>query len=150
LKNFCSCCTEGAVQDDVQVFYFDRAPYAEGCNLAPFPCCCFCGMGKPKLEIIDHGWMCCCIKLDPCCMGKRVALMPYETFPPPCCCCSNRTSACDNCFGLCGPPTGNPKVHLPFYPQPMEPAQFVKAAQLAMGSVHVNTTVPESVSMQRT
>jgi hypothetical protein len=86
----------------------------------------------PKLEVVDLGCMCCCMKVDPCCHGKRVVLMPFEKMPPPCCCCSNRVGACNNCFGLCGPVTGNPKIYGGFGPQPKDKAAFVAAANAMM------------------
>ena len=83
------------------------------------------------------GIMCCCMKCDPCCLGKRVVLMPFETLPPPWCCCSNRITQWDNCFNLCGSPVGNPKIFVWFAPQPKDANRFVKAAQTAvLGGVH--------------
>eukprot|EP00966_Prymnesium_polylepis_P250714 5797338-Prymnesium_polylepis.1 len=33
---------------------------------------CMClAKGIPKLEVVDMGIMCCCMKCDPCCLGKR-------------------------------------------------------------------------------
>ena len=43
-----------------------------------------------------------------------------------CVCCSQ------NCFGLCGPPVGNPKLFGRFSPQPHDAQSFVNAAQAAM------------------
>jgi len=98
------------------------------------PFCCLMYHGSPKLEVLDNGYMCCCVKIDPCCLGKQAVLMPFEAMPPPCCCCSNRTSNCDNCFGFCGPPTGNPKIHYSFSPQPKNADAFVEAAKKAITS----------------
>lgn len=79
--------------------------------------------------------MFCGVKIDPCCCGKAVVIMPFEMMPPPCCCCSNRVSGCDNCCGLCGPVTGNPKIYGLFSPQPKNADAFVQAAKMAMASV---------------
>ncbi len=124
----CGCCT---FPDFVTVNYFDRAPYAESCKMAPIPFCCFCTTEQPKLEIIEPGCMICCVKVN-LCGDTQVILMPFENFPFPCCCCSNRVNACDNCFGLCGPITGNPKTFLSFFPQPTDPVGFVKVSQAVM------------------
>ena len=59
---------------------------------------------------------------------------PFENFPIPCCCCVNRTGPCDNCFNLCGPVIGNPKVFSPFFLQPTNPETFVAIAQLLMNN----------------
>ena len=125
-----TCCC--AIQDNISVEYYDRKPYKEACKLAPFPWCCLCYKDIPKVEVLDNGYMCCCVKIDLCCLGKQAVIMPFEKLPPPCCCCSNRTSPCDNCFGLCGPPTGNPKIFSPFSPQPKDAVAFVAAIQQAM------------------
>lgn len=149
IKSCCTCCGVEA-QDNVSVMYYDRDPLAEDCKVAPFPWCCCCYTDVPKIEVLDNGCMCCCIKIDPCCLEKQAVIMPFEKMPPPCCCCSNRTSDCDNCFGLCGPPTGNPKVHLPFSPQPKDAVAFVAATQLAMNTVRTLAKgAPDSAEMER-
>ena len=132
LKNLFTCCCK--VQDNVRVEYFDRPPYARECNCAPIPWCCCIYFDQPKLEIIDLGCMCCCVKIDPCMCGKRVVLMPFENFPPPCCCCSNRIGPCDNCCGLYGQVTGNPKIFDRFSPQPKNAEAFVFAFKQALFS----------------
>jgi hypothetical protein len=149
LKACCTCCWEA--QDNIGVYYFDRSPLADTCNIAQFcVCCCIPYSGSPKIEVLDHGYMCCFIKIDPCCKGKEVVLMPFETMPPPCCCSSNRTSGCDNCFGLCGPPQGNPKIFSPFSPQPKDPVAFVAAVQLAMSTAKAtNKGAPDVAEMER-
>ena len=88
LDNFCKpiCCC-WSFDDNVKVNYFDRDPYAiQGC-------CC---PAVPKLEILDPGYMLCCMKLDcECIFGpKQVVIMPFES-----CCmglCANRTNCCHN------------------------------------------------------
>ena len=130
VKACCTCCW--GPQDDIKVYYFDRSPLADTCNIACCAyCCCIPYRGSPKIETIDNSCMCCCMKIDPCCRGKEVVIMPFEQMPPPCCCCSNRTGCCDNCCGFCGPPTGNPKIFDPFSPQPKDPSTFVAAVQQA-------------------
>ena len=119
----CGCCI---TPDYVCVRYFDRAPYTDSCRMLSFPFCFIYSKELPKLEIIEPGCMMCCVKVN-CCGDKRVILMPFENLPFPCCWCSNRVNGCDNCFGLCGPITGNPKVYLPFFPQPTDPVGFVKS-----------------------
>ena len=134
IKNCCTCCCFSQA-DDVGVEYSDRAPYAKHCKPSPFPCCCFLNCAQPKLEVIDLGFMCCCIKCNTCCCcceSKRVVIMPFETFPFPCCCCSNRVNRCDNWCGCCGPVTGNPKVYGLFAPQPKDAEAFVAASQQLM------------------
>ena len=134
IKNCCTCCCFSQA-DDVGVKYSDRAPYAKHCKPSPFPCCCFLNCAQPKLEVIDLGFMCCCIKCNTCCCcceSKRVVIMPFETFPFPCCCCSNRVNRCDNWCGCCGPVTGNPKVYGLFGPQPKDAEAFVAASQQLM------------------
>ena len=101
--------------------------------------------GQPKLEVVDLGCMCCCMKIDPCCCGQKVVYMPSEQMPFPCCCSPNRVGMCDNCCGCCGPVTGNPKIFSVFSPQPKDATGFVNAAQAAMrrgGS-------PESMQIER-
>jgi len=132
LTNLCTCCCK--VQDNVRVEYFDRPPYARECNCAPVPWCCCIYFDQPKLEVIDLGCMCCCVKIDPCMCGRRVVLMPFENFPPPCCCCSNRVGPCDNCCGLYGRVTGNPKIFGRFAPQPKNAEAFVFAFKQALFS----------------
>ena len=51
--------------------------------------------------------------------------MPYEKASFPCCCCVNRVNWNENCFGLCRPPTGNPKVYTMLAMQPKDPWAFV-------------------------
>ena len=134
IKNCCTCCCFSQA-DDVWVTYSDRAPYAKHCKPSPFPCCCFLNCAQPKLEVIDLGFMCCCIKCNTCCCcceSKRVVIMPFEKFPFPCCCCSNRVSRCDNWCGCCGPVTGNPKIYGLFAPQPKDAEAFVAASQQLM------------------
>jgi hypothetical protein len=117
--------------DWVTVNYFDRPPYSKECKPGPFPFCCFCTAEQPKLEIYEPGCMICCMKVNPC-GDKKLVLMPFENLPIPCCCCSNRVTGCDNCFGLCGGITGNPKVAYAFFPQPTDPEGFVQVAQSVM------------------
>ena len=96
--------------------------------MSPFPCCCVCNAEQPKLEIVELGYMCCCVRIKPCCgEPRKVVLMPFEDFPFPCCCYSNRVSKCDNCCGLCGPVHGNPKIYDSFSPQPADHEAFVRA-----------------------
>mmetsp|Transcript_4901 Transcript_4901/g.7473 ORF Transcript_4901/g.7473 Transcript_4901/m.7473 type:complete len:209 (+) Transcript_4901:89-715(+) len=131
------CCGVCLPIDNTGVRYFDRAPFKT------FGCCptrdsdgiCV-PTDQPKFEITDLG---CLICFSQCCSDKRAVVMPFENFPFPCCCCRNRVSACDNCFGCCGPITGNPKFYISFMPQPEDPEAFVQAAQQAMG-----TTAPAS------
>jgi len=116
-KPICCCCS---FDDNVKVSYFDRDPYAiQGC-------CC---PSVPKLEILDPGYMCCCVKLDcECIFGpKQVVIMPFES-----CCmglCANRTNCCHNTCGLCGAPNGNPIIFNTFYPQPKNAEPFVAQAK---------------------
>jgi hypothetical protein len=117
--------------DFVTVSYFDRRPYKKTCKWAPFPFCFLCYSQQPKLEIIESGCLVCCVKVQ-CCGSKRMVLMPFENMPVPCCCCKNRVTVCDNCFGLCGPITGNPIVYSSFFPQPTDPTGFVEVAQAIM------------------
>ena len=93
--------------------------------------------------------MCCCVRIDPCCLGKRVVIMPFEMFPFPWCCCSNRVSACDNCFNLCGAPTGNPKFFGWFAPQPKNTTAFVKMVQAAMNNAKRSGAPVVSTDMER-
>ena len=133
INNCCSCCSK--VKDYVSVEYNDRAPYAKTCKRSPFPCCCMFNCDQPKLEVVNLGFMCCCMKCDTCCCcceSKQVVIMPFESLPFPCCCCSNRVGCCDNCCGLCGPITGNPKVFSLFGPQPKHADAFVAAGQQVM------------------
>jgi hypothetical protein len=137
----CSCCFPGCRQDNASVFYFDRAPFSKNCRPAPFPCCCFCGVHEPKLEVVDRGCLCCCVHVDPCCKGKEVVLMPFEYLACPCCCLRNRVDCCNNCCGCCGPITGNPRIYTPLKLQPTDAEAFVAAAQRAM--------IPTTDSMTR-
>ena len=145
------CCTPDAflrlccpLTDSTSIEYFDRAPYkASGC------CCNTCCMSTPKLEILKPGCMCCCMHCAGCAScGCRdeVILMPFEQCPCPCCCCANRVGCCDNRCGLCGPPTGNPKCHIPFaHVQPQNVQAFVDEAQKQM----TTEWTPAGVSMVR-
>ena len=54
--------------------------------------------------------------------------MPFERMG---CCGSNRVTNWDNCCGLCGPITGNPKQYDMFYPQPSDPQAFIDVAKPA-------------------
>ena len=92
--------------------------------------------------------LCCFIKCDPCCLGKRVVIMPFEQCPPPLCCCSNRVGCCDNNCGCCGPVTGNPKLFLMFAPQPKNAAAFVQAAKNAL-LASVRGSAPSGSEMER-
>jgi hypothetical protein len=107
-------------QDLTFVDYFDRDPYKPSKR-------CLCIPTQPKLEVMKGGCLICCVKCS-CCSDDSVVVMPYEK----CCCCSNRVGCCDNCCGLCGPITGNPKVTASFEPQPKDAASFVAAAQMIM------------------
>jgi len=71
------------------------------------------------------------MRVDPCMCGKKAVITPFELMPPPCCCCSNRVGPCDNCCGLCGQVTGNPKIFGFFMPQPKDAVRFVAAVQQA-------------------
>lgn len=163
IKSCCSCCCQ--VQDNVSVNYFDRSPYSKQCNLSPpvaWLCCMPCYFTEPKLEILDDGYMCCCIKFNFANLcgwgGKKVVLMPFEMMPPPCCCCSNRTCWLQNCCNLCGPPSGNPIFYHMFSPQPQNPAAFIQSAmgikngkkdsllQVASASV---SGAPETIEIER-
>lgn len=136
---FVKCC--GAipqiwdVQDHVYVEYFDRPPYQPVCCFDPYHgtpaegVLCILGPTEPKLEVVKLGCMCLCQYMDPCMCGSKVVLMPFEKW---CLCCSNRVGCCDNNCGLCGPPTGNPKVYSPFAPQPKNPEEFVSVAKEVM------------------
>lgn len=138
------CCGLASSYDHINVNYFDRSPYSEECHPAPFPCCFLFTCEQPKIEIVDNSMLCCFAKVDPCCCGKQVVIMPFENFPIPCCCCKNRVGCCDNCFGCCGQVTGNPKVFSPFQPQPLDAVAFVAAAQTLMtGTVssHVDNAI---------
>ena len=53
-------------------------------------------------------YVCCPTSI---CDNEELVLMPGESLQCPCCCCANRISWYDNCCGLCGPPTGNPKTY---------------------------------------
>jgi hypothetical protein len=122
--------------DNVSVVYFDRdyfEPTTEGC-------CCV-QENTPKLEIVDHGCMVCCIRCPPLmnllCGGptKDVVIMPFESRT--CCwCCDvpNRVGCCHNCCGLCGRVTGSPLVYDSFYPQPKNVEAFVTVAQPLVAS----------------
>merc|ERR1712166_1109161 len=89
-KSCCGCCSKG--QDYVTVEYFDQPPYEPSCNCCPFPFCCCCERYEPKIEVVDHGCMCCCMRCPVglccacCCHQRSVVIMPFEKF---CCCCTN-------------------------------------------------------------
>ena len=54
--------------------------------------------------------------------------MPFEKSgmcPIDCCKAPNRVTNCDNCFGLCGPPTGDPKIYEFLALQPKNAQAFV-------------------------
>ena len=149
IKAFGTMCSD--IQDNISVEYYDRAPHKEGCKLAPFPCCCMYYTDVPKVEVLDNGYMCCFVKIDPCGLGKQAVVMPFEHVPPPFCCYSNRTSRCDNCGEMCGPPTGNPKIHFPFSPQPKDAVAFVAAIQEAMTTARslAKQGAPDTAEMER-
>ena len=87
---------------------------------------------EPTIKVIDLACTCFCVRCDPCCLGKKVVIVPFKYFPPPCCCFKNEVGPCDNCFSLCVPMLGNPKQFEYFTPQPKDPEAFVKAANEAL------------------
>jgi len=105
---------------------------------------------NPKLEPLDEGCLICCVRVG-CetlgCGGKKVVIMPFEFLPPPCCCCTNRVNACDNCCGLCGPVTGNPKFYSRFSPQPKNTEAF--CATIAAMRLGHGGGAPASHEMER-
>ena len=109
--------------DNTNVTYFDRKPYK------PYKVCCI--QQTPKLEVMKGGCMVLFQRVQICTKDK-VVIMPNENMPPPCCCSKNRVTPCDNCFGLLGGVTGNPKFVYPFMPQPKDAAGFVEVAQQTM------------------
>ena len=58
---FTVCCDEqcrfGVHKDNVTVYYYDSEPFVKQSM------CCGCCVRDPKLEIIDDGCMCCCMKV---------------------------------------------------------------------------------------
>ena len=108
--------------DLTNVTYFDRRPYRE------YKVCCI--KQTPKLEVKKGGCMILFTHQKFCCADKVV--LANEQMPPPCCCSSNRVGPCDNCFGILGAPSGNPKVFDTFLPQPQNAAAFVEVAQQTM------------------
>lgn len=144
----CGYCTD---LDFIDVTYFDRPPFAKQCRTGPCPfCCCLFTCDQPKVELVDNSCLCFFQQVDPCCCGKQVVLMPFETFPIPCCCCVNRVGWCDNCCGCCGPITGNPKIFSPFRPQPLDAVAFVAAVQRKMlGTVSENVQNALMRSMEK-
>lgn len=129
---FDCCCGCQLLPDMVKVEYFDRPPYNKSCKPGPFPCCFLCHSSEPSFEFVEPGCMLCCMKVNPLCQDEKLVLMPFEKFPVPFCCCSNRTTACDNCFGFCGPITGSPKIYTTYFLQPTDPRGFVEATRVAM------------------
>jgi hypothetical protein len=115
--------------DFINVTYFDRPPYEKTCKPSPFPCCCLCNSAQPRLDVLNRGCIVCCIPIK---RGKSAIVMPFERFPAPCCCCTNRVGWWDNCCGLCGPISGNPKIYSTFSPQPKDAEAFVKVAHATM------------------
>jgi hypothetical protein len=106
-----SCCHP---IDFATVQYFDQPPFVGN------PCC-GCNKGEPQFRVLEPGCMCCCMKCSAengcglCCDEKAVTITPCDTY---CCCFSNYSTDCDNCYGLCGPITGNPKIFKTIWPQP--------------------------------
>lgn len=128
------CCGLWPLPDFVTVQYFDRPPYAGTWKCAPRPLCCLLYRTEPKLEVSKPGCLVCCIPVNICEEAEQVVLMPFETCPFPCCWFSNRVTMWDNCCGLCGGITGNPKIYSSFFPQPTDPQGFVQVAQPLMPS----------------
>jgi len=103
------CCL---VTDLINKQHFDRGVYEMetccwkiGClNGAPAPhanqvkyvCCC-----QPCPDIYNN----CAACYFPSICGDRVRFLPFEYY---CFCCPNRATCFSNCFGLCGPMTGEP------------------------------------------
>ena len=115
MGNMCLSCP-----DSVEVQYFDRSPYARKGCICP---------DEPKLDMVDTGYMCCCVKIEcPICLGKNfVVLMPFEST-----CfglCPNRICWIHSCCNLCGPVSGNPIAYKRFYPQPVNTEPFVAMAR---------------------
>lgn len=125
------CCGYCGMPDIVNVNYFDKAPYAGTVKCAPFPFCFVLHCSQPKLEVVKPGCLVCFVPVN-ICGDSVVAYMPFENFPFPCCCFPNRVGPCDNCFGCCGPVTGNPKIYSAFFPQPTDAEGFVAVAQPIM------------------
>jgi len=126
----CICCGDNNAwkTENVQVLYFDKAPFKPAapkcCFVIPLVCC----KTAPKLDVSECGCWICCQRIVIC---EAVVIMPFEQFPFPCCCCSNRNShgLCNlwACFKLNGPLDGTPKKADSFMPQPRDPWEFVKA-----------------------
>jgi hypothetical protein len=141
VRKLIPCCRENS--DSVNVVYFDR-DYLEASTEG---CCCV-QENTPKLEVLEHGCMVCCIRCPPLmnllcgCFAetcdlptKSVIIMPYESRK--CCwCCDypNRVDGCQNCCGLCGKLTGSPITYDSFYPQPKNVEAFVTVAQPLVAS----------------
>ena len=109
----------------------DADPFASSaiCSILFGDKCCY---KEPKLEVVHGGWMCCCVHINPgrpCFAPKNsVVIMPFEKSgmcPCDCCKAPNRVTNCDNCFGLCGPPTGDPKIYEFLALQPKNAQAFV-------------------------
>ena len=121
------------LRDSISKYYFDKRPFR------PYGYCGeYCCYKEPKLEVLKGGCMCCCVHLNPGppCFDPKgaVVLMPYERASFPCCCVANRVNFNENCFGLCGPPTGNPKVYEMLPLQPKNPEAFVEASCKQLGT----------------
>ena len=153
-RNCCTWCS--AIQDNVSVYYYDRDPFKDKCMCTPCSawfCCMFFYCDDPKLDVVDEGYWCCCVKIncENCgCGGKKVVLIPFENLPPPCCCCTNRTNCCDNCCSLMGPASGNPRFYSDWSPNAADPVAFVAAHRAVKDGVALVAAVPVGVEMSRT
>jgi hypothetical protein len=71
--------------------------------------------------------------------------MPFEKGSFPCCCVANRNNFNENCCGLCGPPTGDPKIFEMLPLQPKDAETFVKEAKKQL--VGRSTCMPASSAL---
>ena len=127
----CLCPLPLCKKDLVTVEYFDKIPFKRPIK----KCGGMCPSEYPRVEFMQPGYTCCGTNLRGCgglcetyyaqCDPDRVVVMPSEMCPCPCCCQANRITMVDNCFDLCGPVSGNPKLFYPFSPQPKDPKAFV-------------------------
>jgi len=70
-----------------------------------------------------------------CCCAPHVAVIsPFDSYCWGGCCggCQNEVTGGDNCYGLCGPVTGNPKSYQTLAVQAVDADAFVADAQKAL------------------
>jgi len=112
------CCCAAIGSDFTSKVYFDRGVFdQQGCARV-----CGCLRGTPLVYAGEVQNVCCCMDCPswlnccangyymPGCCGERARVLPADTI---CCCCGTRSNVCTNCFGLCGPKTGEPLCLLP-------------------------------------